>query len=69
MFISNSPSSVFKRIDLSLTDNKTFKSAKLNEEDRLNFEDDYIKDEVQMINDFIEFKLFKNIMKRYKKEG
>ena len=54
---------------LSLTDNEIFNSTRLNEEDRINLKDDYIKDEVQMINEFIEFKLFKNIMNRYKKEG
>ena len=36
------------------------------DEDNINLEDGSIKDEVQMINDFIEFKFFKNIMNRNK---
>ena len=33
----------------------------------LNLDESYIKNEVQMINDFIEFKFFKNIMNKNKK--
>ncbi len=51
-----------------LTVNKTFNSEILNDEDNYNLEDCYIKDEVQMINDFIEFKLFKNIMNSNKRK-
>ena len=50
-----------------LTANKTFNSEMSNDEDNNNLEDGYIKDEVQMINDFIEFRLFKNIMNRNKR--
>ena len=32
-----------------------------------NLDESYIKNEVQMINDFIEFKFFKNIMNKNKK--
>ena len=38
-----------------------------NDKDKLNLDNSYITDEVQMINDYIEFKFFKNIMKRNKK--
>ena len=41
------------------SNNKTNK-----EDNKLDLDDNYIKDEVQMINDFIEFKFFKNIMKQ-----
>ena len=34
--------------------------------DNLNLDESYIKNEVQMINDFIEFKFFKNIMNKNK---
>ncbi len=51
-----------------LTANKEFNSGILNDEDNINVEDDSIKDEVQMINDFIEFKFFKNIMNRNKRK-
>ena len=36
--------------------------------DDLNLDERYIKNEVQMINDFIEFKFFKNIMNKNKKK-
>ena len=35
--------------------------------DDLNLDESYIKNEVQMINDFIEFKFFKNIMNNNKR--
>ena len=35
--------------------------------DDLNLDESYMKNEVQMINDFIEFKFFKNIMNKNKK--
>ena len=35
--------------------------------DKKSFDENCIKDEVQMINDFIEFKFFKNIMNKNKK--
>ena len=50
--------------DTLLTANKAFKSEMPNNEDGLNLDDCFTNDEVQMINDFIEFKLFKNIMNR-----
>ena len=34
--------------------------------DNINLDENYIKNEVQMINDFIEFKFFKNIMNKNK---
>ena len=39
------------------------KTKKINT-DILNFDEGYIKDEIQMINDFIEFKFFRNIMNK-----
>ena len=53
---------------LFLTEKKTIKSEIANFEENLNLDDGSINDEVQMINDFIEFKLFKNIMKRNKRK-
>ena len=52
-----------------LNANKTFNSEISIDEDNINLEDDSIKDEVQMINDFIEFKFFKNIMNRNKSKN
>ncbi len=49
-----------------ITCNKTTKSEIPNHEDSNNSDNDSINDEVQMINDFIEFKFFKNIMNRNK---
>ena len=37
-------------------------------EDNINLDDSSINDEIQMINDFVEFKFFKNIMSRNKKK-
>ena len=51
-----------------LATDKIFNSEIFTDEDNINLEDDSIKDEVQMINDFIEFKFFKNIMNRKKKK-
>ena len=56
-FVSNSS-------ELSLTANKTFNSEIPNDDDNINLEDVALKDEVQMINDFIEFKFFKNVMNK-----
>ena len=53
-------------LECSLTGNDRFNSELYNEDD-FNLNDDSIKEEVQMINDFIEFKFFKNIMKRNKR--
>ena len=49
--------------------NKTFNSEMDIDEEKNNLEDGSIKDEVQMINDFIEFKFFKNIMNRNKRKN
>ena len=57
-----------KKTLLSITDN-TFNSEMPIDEDNINLEDGSIKDEVQMINDFIEFKFFKNIMNRNKRKN
>ena len=47
-----------------LAANKRFYNEVLYDEDNINLEDGSINDEVQMINDFIEYKFFKNIMKK-----
>ena len=50
-----------------LNANKKLSSKMLYGEDNFNFDDGSLNDEVQMINDFIEFKFFKNIMNKNKK--
>ena len=50
-----------------LIPNKTRDSKIPNVENKTNKDDDSINDEVQMINDYIEFKFFKNIMNKNKK--
>ena len=52
----------------SLTANKAFNLQMPNGEENPYLEDDSMHDEVQMINDFIEFRFFKNIMIRNKKK-
>ena len=53
-----------------LVSNKIFNSEMpIDDDDDINLEDGSIKDEVQMINDFIEFKFFKNIMNRNKRKN
>ncbi len=47
-----------------LTANKTSNGEIPNNDDNINIVNGSINDEVQMINDFIEFKFFKNIMNR-----
>ena len=49
-----------------LNANNKFISEKSNDEENINLDDGYIKDQIQMINDFIEFKFFKNIMNNKK---
>ena len=51
-----------------LTANKTFNSEIPNDVNNINSEKDSISDEIQMINDFIEFKFFKNIMNKNKRK-
>ncbi len=50
-----------------LINNNIFNNKSNIDNDKLNLDKNYIKDEVQMINDFIEFKFFKNIMNKNKK--
>ena len=50
--------------DELLTTQNIFKNEKSKITDNFNLDESYIKDEVQMINDFIEFKFFKNIMSK-----
>ena len=52
-----------------LNDNKAFKSELPNEGNNINSPNSSIYDEVQMINDYIEFKFFKNIMNRNKRKN
>ena len=55
--------------DLSLISDDSINNQKRNEIDKLTLDEINIKDEVHMINDYIEFKFFKNIMKQNKKFG
>ena len=52
--------------DTSSIPNKTFNNEIPMVEDNNHLDDESINDEVQMINDYIEFKFFKNIMNRNK---
>ena len=54
--------------DISLIANRSSNTKKPTEEYKLNLDYDSMDDEVQMINDFIEFKFFKNIMIRNRKK-
>ena len=51
-----------------LIPNKTLISEIPNVENKTILDDDSINDEVQMINDYIKFKVFKNIMNRNKRK-
>ena len=51
-----------------LNANKKVSSNIPYDEDNINLDDGSLNDEVQMINDFIEFKFFKNIMIRNKRK-
>ena len=51
-----------------LIHNKILNSEIPNVENKTYLDDDSINDEVQMINDYIEFKFFKNIMNRNKRK-
>ena len=51
-----------------LTSNKTYNYKMAYDDADINTEYDSLTDEVQMINDFIEFKFFKNIMIRNKRK-
>ena len=51
----------------SLTSDNIFKNKTHSDIDDFNLDESYIKNEVQMINDFIEFKFFKKIIKKNKK--
>ena len=57
-----------KKGEAFLISNKTLNSEIPNVENKTNLDDDSINDEVQMINDYIEFKFFKNIMNRNKRK-
>ena len=57
----------YNKIDSLLINNDDFISEKNNKEDNINLDDISMKDEVQMINDFIEYRFFKNIMIRKNK--
>ena len=50
-----------------LNGNDNFNSKSHNENDDLYLSESYMNDQVQMINDFIEFKFFKKIMNKNKK--
>ena len=48
-------------------DNVSFNSKTKKEDENINLNENYFKDEVRMINDYIEYKFFKNIMNKNKK--
>ena len=50
-----------------LITNNNFNNETYKENGNLNLDESYIKDEVEMINDYIEFKFFKNIINKNKK--
>ena len=52
---------------LSLISNNISNNKSHIDSDNFNLDESYIKNEVQMINDFIEFKFFKNIMNKNRK--
>ena len=54
--------------DTLLNDSEAFKSELPNKDDNKSSFNSSINDEVQMINDYIEFKFFKNIMNRNKRK-
>ena len=51
----------------SLFENVNYNNEEHEENDSLILDESHLKDEVQMIKDFIEFKFFKNIMNKNKK--
>ena len=52
-----------------LIQNDNINNKKVNLDNNFNLDKSFIKDEVQMINDFIEFKFFKNILIKNKKNN
>ena len=56
----------YNTIKSLLTNNDFINNKEHKNNESFNLDEDFIKDEVQMINDFIEFKFFKNIMKKNK---
>ena len=55
-----------KNDDALLTTNKMINHEILNDEGNINLQESCIKNEVKMINDFVEFKFFKKIMSKNK---
>ena len=57
-----------KKDKLSLNFNDSFNVKKYNDNNKNNLDESFVENEVQMINDFIEYKFFKNVMiqKNYK---
>ena len=51
-----------------LINNDNINNKKVKDNNNFNLDKSFINDEVQMINDFIEFKFFKNIMNKNKKK-
>ena len=56
----------YNNSNFSLNNNDYINKEDHENNDSFNLDADYIKDEVQMINAFIEFKFFKNIMNKNK---
>ena len=71
-FLSNSTNNKSYKLscndsNLSLISDESINNQTRKEIDKLTLDENNIKDEVQMINDYIEFKFFKNIMKKNNK--
>ena len=58
---------VSNKFNSLIVDNNSFNNEEVTKDDNLYSDESYIKKEIQMINDFIEFKFFKNIMNQNKK--
>tara|TARA_S200000501_G_scaffold371220_1_gene413856 strand:+ start:1048 stop:1425 length:378 start_codon:yes stop_codon:yes gene_type:complete len=61
---------LYRNKDKALTFNKDNVNNDINQEfNNINLDESHVKDEVKMINDFIEFKFFKNIMNQQNNSG
>ena len=65
--LNKKSSKVNNIIDNSILNSNEYSNNELlTEKDYLNLDEDYLKDEVKMINDFFEFKFFKKIVNQKK---
>ena len=59
----------YSNIDSLKNKNDIFNNEVFHENNNINLDESYIKNEVKMINEFIEFKFFKNIMHKKNNYG